>query len=156
MNRSAASLPPEKTKSSGKRFWHCEELDRYLARCWDSCVASESRLPVEAKMCTLYHGTGARVHNPGWQRNAVPLVLPRVGDAAVACTHADRTADSSHARESAHSRQPMDATVRSPGVASWWCRPAIGTAHAVHRDDNCECWQHTPAASFHQPLQEYL
>src|SRR5579875_140613 len=61
MNRSAASLRPEKTKSSGKRFWHSEELDRYdryLARCWDSCVASESRLPVDAKMCTLCTGQG--------------------------------------------------------------------------------------------------
>src|SRR5258708_1795079 len=46
----------------------------------------------------------------------------------------------------------MDVAARSPGAASWWRCPAIGTAPAEDRDDNCGCWPHRPRAGFHQPL----
>src|SRR5581483_12453803 len=55
-----AGLTYRQTERGGKAFWDSEEFDRHLARCWDSRVASESRLPVEAIMCALCTRQGRR------------------------------------------------------------------------------------------------
>src|SRR6266480_4665697 len=60
--------------------------------------------------------------------------------------------DSSHTIEWAQIRRSMDAAAHSPGAASWWRYPAIGTAPAEDRDGNYGCWPHTPRVGFHQLL----
>src|SRR6266446_1874108 len=44
------------TERDGKAFWDAEQPDHHLARCWDSCVASEPLCPREASVGTLGAG----------------------------------------------------------------------------------------------------
>lgn len=78
--------------------------------------------------------------------------LRGVGAARAACRHADVLSGSNLARRSGQNQPGADATARSPDAALPSQRHSIDTAPAASRNDNCECWHHTPRADRHRLL----
>ncbi len=73
----------------------------------------------------------------------------RVGNEGGGCTLADELVDSSHTSGAASPRHRADGAADFPGAAFWCHCHSIGEAFAADRDDNCECWRHTPRADSH-------
>lgn len=48
------------SERGGHRFWDTEQLERDPTSRGNSCIASESKRPVEAIMCALRTGQGCR------------------------------------------------------------------------------------------------
>src|SRR5258706_15230345 len=100
----------------------------------------------------VVHATGAQVRELDKQRGHAPLAPPRVADRADACMPVDDADDSNHAKAQEQNRRAMDARARSPGAASPWRYPAIGTARVQDKGGSCGCWRHTPRVSSHRLL----
>jgi hypothetical protein len=53
-------LSSGQSEQGGHGFWDTEQLERDPTSRWNSCIASESKRPVEAIMCALRTGQGCR------------------------------------------------------------------------------------------------
>jgi hypothetical protein len=86
------------------------------------------------------------------QRRKATSSSQYAGVARAACRHADVLSGSNLARGSGQNQPGADATARSPDAALPSQRHSIDEAFAAGRNDNCECWHHTPRADCHRLL----